>query len=289
MLIADSDLAQAGRQYLDPAAATAWVGLLRPGFRLRSADTGEQIIGYLGGNPLLPDDAAWPEWEEQGPLTFVGAVDCGALPTTDLGIPLPNDGALLFFYFDGQAGDGTTTVDYWEPGSARGGSRVLYVPADVEMAERLPPDPITAYAMVPLTGELVATYPDIEHPAFRAVFGDPYAPDAPQTGVTGDQFNAALDAVRRARAPHHHIGGYAVPLQGSAETEAAYGRYPGNEPEAAKSRAELAAQLVLLAQVGSERSAGMSWGDTGSLYYFIHPDDLAAGRFDACLFTWQSH
>ena len=289
MLIADSDLAQAGRQFLDASAAAAWTGLLRPGFSLRSPGAGEQIVGYLGGNPLLPDDVAWPEWEGQGPLTFVGAIDCGAVPGTDLDLSLPADGALLFFYFDGQAGDGRTTVDYWEPGSASGGSRVLYVPADAHMAEREAPDPITAYAMVPLAGELVATYPDIEHPAFRAAFGDPYAPDAPQNGVTSDEFNAALDAVRRARAPHHHIGGYAVPLQGSAEVEAAYGRFPGNDADAAKAREELAGRLVLLAQIGSERSAGMSWGDTGSLYWFMDPDDLAAGRFDAALFTWQSH
>jgi hypothetical protein len=291
MLIADSDLAVAARQNLDAEAAATWTGLLRPAVRLRALSPGEQVVGYLGGDPLLPESLAWPEWEGQGPLAFVGAIDCGSLPAGELDLALPTDGALLFFYFDGQVGDDDATVDYWRPESTRGGSRVIYVPAHAEMTQRQAPEGITAYPMVPLAAELIATAPDFEHPSFRAAFGDPYDPDASPSAqaMVGSSFSAALDAVRRSRAPYHQIGGYAQPIQGSAETEAAYGRFSGNDDEAAKRRGELAGRLVLLAQLGSDGSAGMSWGDTGTLYWLIDPDDLAARRFEAALFTWQSH
>jgi uncharacterized protein YwqG len=31
----------------------------------------------------------------------------------------------------------------------------------------------------------------------------------------------------------------------------------------------------------------MDWGDAGSLYWMIRPEDLTARRFDAAGFTWQ--
>jgi uncharacterized protein YwqG len=31
----------------------------------------------------------------------------------------------------------------------------------------------------------------------------------------------------------------------------------------------------------------MLWGDVGTLYWLIRPDDLAAGNFQASSFTWQ--
>jgi uncharacterized protein YwqG len=296
MLIADSDLAQVGRQYLDSEAADAWTKLLRPALHLRALAEGEAVVGYLGGDPLLPADVEWPQWEGQGPLTFVGAIDCGALPVEELELPLPTDGALLFFYFDGQVAPDDdsadeATVDYWRPQSTRGGSRVVYVPADAKMEQRPAPEPIVAYPMVPLAGKPIATRPGLDHPAFRVAFGDPYDPAAPPSSaaVVGDQFSAALDEIRRARAPHHQVGGYAQSVQGSAETEASYGRFPGNDAQSSEDRTRLAGRLVVLAQLGSDTDAGMNWGDGGRLFWLIDPDDLAAGRFDAALFTWQSH
>jgi hypothetical protein len=289
MLIEDSPLAEASRQYLNAEDAAAWTGLLRPGFHLRAYTPGEEVVGYLGGNPFLPEDAHWPAWEGHGPLTFIGAIDCGAVPVKDLDLPLPTDGALLFFYFDGQADDGEATVGYWEPQTTIGGSRVLYVPASAEMAERTAPEPITAYPRLLLGGDLVATEPDREHAAFTAVFGDPYDPASPHGALVGDAFSTALDEIGGPLAPHHRLGGYARPAQGAVEHEAAYAVHAGNSPEAAAARAGLAASLVLLAQIDSDGRAEMSWGDAGTLYWLIHPDDLAARRFDAALFTWQSH
>jgi Domain of unknown function (DUF1963) len=307
MPLADSPLAEIGRHYLDPHDATAWTGLLRPAFRLRPRVAGEAVAGYLGGNPQLPDDVAWPVWEGHGPLTFVGAVDCGALPGLELDIPLPAQGALLFFYFDGQyergpddagfkdAGSADTrfedaaddTVGFWDPQSLTGGARVLYLEADAEMNDRSAPAGISAFPLVLLGGEVIATEPGLESAAFTGTFGDPYDPQSPVGAVTSDEFLTAVDSVRYPQAPHHRIGGYPMPVQGPVEDEAAHAPRPDGSPRDDADRAALAARLVLLAQIDTDDRAGMCWGDAGRLYWLIDPDDLAARRFEAATFTWQ--
>ncbi|WP_254885968.1 DUF1963 domain-containing protein [Streptomyces sp. NA02950] len=44
---------------------------------------------------------------------------------------------------------------------------------------------------------------------------------------------------------------------------------------------------MLLAQFDSDEDTGMMWGDGDVLYWLIRPEDLAAGRFEAAVFTWQ--
>jgi hypothetical protein len=307
-------LAEAAARYLPPDEAAAWTALLRPAFHLREHEAGDPVVGYLGGSPFLPADAEWPVWTGHGPLSFIGAIDCGSVPAKDLDIALPEDGALLFFYFDGQVQDEQEVVvdadeaadaeaeghpaaaDEWDdvPADATATtpdspSRVLYVPADADMAERDAPEPIAAYARILLAGDVLPTEPDFDHHAFRAAFGDPYDPASPHAALSGDDFTTAVDEVRQAEAPLHQIGGYARPVQGSVENESARAVYPVKTPETVKSRAELAEQLVLLAQIDSDYRNDMDWGDAGCLYWMIHPDDLAARNFDAALFTWQSH
>ena len=288
MQISESPLADAGRQHFSPEDAETWIGLLRPAFHLRPLTPGEPVVGYLGGDPLLPEDVEWPVWEEHGPLAFIGAIDCGALPTDELDIPLPVDGALLFFYFDGQADGGDTAVDFLNQESITAGARVLYIPADADIDVRTPPEEITPYPRILLCGDVIATAPDNEHAAIHAAYGDPDDPTAIYDHpVNSDEFYDAMGVIRREHSPHHQIGGYAFPIQGAVENEAAHAFHPGKEPDAVEARKALAAQLVLLAQFDSDSRNGMSWGDAGMLYWLIHPDDLAAGRFDAATFTWQ--
>ncbi|MEV7401608.1 DUF1963 domain-containing protein [Streptomyces sp. NPDC091267] len=51
--------------------------------------------------------------------------------------------------------------------------------------------------------------------------------------------------------------------------------------------AEEAAGWVLLAQLASDAAADMMWGDVGTLYWLIRPQDLRDRRFDRAMFTWQ--
>jgi len=172
------------------------------------------------------------------------------------------------------------------------GTRVIYVPQGAQVALRSAPEGTSPYPRLLLGGELIATAPDNENAALIAAYGNPEDPVAyteyPTTDADGTGFWDELTAFRRDHWPHHRIGGYALPVQGSVEPEGAQVFHPGKEEEAEAARKELASQLVLLAQIDSDSRSGMGWGDSGRLYWMIRRDDLAAGRFDKVTFTLQT-
>jgi uncharacterized protein YwqG len=289
MQISESPLAEAGRRFFSPENAKTWIELLRPGFHLREQNEGEPLVGYLGGLPLLPADVEWPQWEGHGPLSLVAAVDCDEIPVGELDIPLPDSGMLFFFYFNGVGPD---AVQYLDPASVEGGTRVIYVPTDAEnVAERAVPEGLEAFPRILLTGELIATAPDNENAALVAAYGDPDAADDyteyPFDG-DGDGFYDALTSFRRDHSPHHRIGGYALPKAGSVTKEAAHVLAPGDDEADKDARRELLNELVMLIQIDSDGRAAMEWGDTGRLYWLIRRADLAARDFAKATFTWQS-
>jgi hypothetical protein len=289
MQISDSPLAEAGRRYFSPADAETWIGLLRPGYHLRALGSDEPLVAYLGGDPLLPADVEWPTWEGHGPLNFVAAVDCGEVPTDELDIPLPKSGALLFFYYDGL---GESSVIYTDPDSVINGTRVLYVPAEADVAERPAPDGVTRYPRLLLGGELIATAPDNENAALIAAYGNPDDPagyvDYPLADPDDNGFWDDVSAFRRDHSPHHRVGGYSLPIQGAVEVEGAHVLAPGTQEQAEEARKGLVPELVLLAQIDSDSRSGMGWGDAGRLFWMIRREDLAAGSFDKATFTWQT-
>jgi len=289
MQISESPLAEAGRLYFSPADAETWIKLLRPGFHLRALGDGEEPVGQLGGTPELPADLEWPVWEGHGPLDFIAAFDCARVPTKDLDIPLPESGTLLFFYFDGL---GESSVAYTDPDSVFNGTRVLYVPADAELAPRTAPEGTSPFPRLDLSGELIATAPDNENATLIAAYGDPNDPvgytEYPTTDPDGTGFWDEVSAFRRDNWPHHRVGGYSLPVQGAVEPEGAEAFHPGKEAAAAAARKELATDLVLLIQIDSDPRVGMAWADSGRLYWMIRREDLAAGNFDKATFTWQS-
>lgn len=83
-----------------------------------TAEEGDEVVGRMGGLPELPVGMEWPG--ENGPLPFIGSVDCAALPRAT-GLPLPEDGSLLFFLHHED--------DYEDAPSS---ALVLHVPADTE-------------------------------------------------------------------------------------------------------------------------------------------------------------
>lgn len=272
------------REYLAPDAAEQWLSLLRPGARLAVATDLDNIVGRLGGLPQLPADVEWPSWEGHGPLSFIAAVDCAALPAASVDIPLPAQGTLAFFYFDGQLDDGEALV-LAEDRDSWAGARVLYIPADEEAVERDAPGELKPYPLVPLTsrGEMTAAEP--WHPQIR----DAFAPSAP-LGQRYDHPVCAqgfLDALGEIGEVGHQIGGHAYSIQNPVEIEVAEAVLDGEVSWDEPRLSDEASTWLLLAQFDSEDSADMMWGDAGALYWLIHPQDLTERRFDRAMFTWQ--
>lgn len=111
MTISFDALHEVARTHLPAEVAEKWTGLLSTAGYLRKAVDG----GAGGGAARGPAGVEWPVWEGEGPLSFVAAVDCGALKVSGE-LPLRTDGWPAFFYYDEEeivdAGDPET----WAPG-----------------------------------------------------------------------------------------------------------------------------------------------------------------------------
>jgi hypothetical protein len=263
---------------LSAEIADRWIAMLRPGLRLRPAAPGETVVCRLGGNPRLPEAAAWPEWPEHGPLTFVAEVECAALPRDELDLAFPAEGSLLFFYFDGQFDGGDALVLGADISSLLGG-RVLYVEPGADVAERSAPDGIEPYSCQHLAGDIVLTAPDFSHPEAAWMFHGP--------GTEATFAREFTEDVHALHSPGHQIAGHARPVQGAVEHEVATpvvtsATGPGGVSAPAH-------EWRLLAQVVSDGRSKMMWGDFGTLYWLITAEDLAARRFDRARMTWQCH
>ncbi len=286
---AAAELVSVARATLPSAVAERWIGLLRPAIRLRPTQSPERPVAQLGGSPALPDGLAWPRSDAGQPLGFVAGIDLGRLPVGGLDIPLPTNGMLLLFYRDpledlpdvvlGVAGP---LPDLQPPAAG-----LLYVPDGVATTERTAPAGAATYRAVPLAGELIVTGPDWEHPALaEAVAG---LSDADR-GFMADPFNSdpfRIEIGERIAQPRHRIGGYADPVQGSVEVDVAQQRLGGHVSYSDPALHDQARQWTSLVQIDSDDDAEMMWGDCGSLYWVMRPDDIATRRFDAALFTFQ--
>ncbi len=233
----------------------------------------------------------WPQWAGKGPLAFIASVDCAALPHQALSLALPADGVLLFFYFDGQVDNHEALVMCDDPQS-QAGARVIYVPAGAKAVERAMPEGLSAYPLVPLTAHVEASVPSEEEPVLAAAFlAEGQDPEELYDHPVFDEdfLEAVFDAWP---GPRHRIGGFADPVQGPVQQEAAMAwlgqdaDWDGTGPGDQRVRAE-ADRLLLLAQFDSDDDADMAWGDGGCLYWLIRPEDLAARRFENALLTWQ--
>ena len=262
---------ETAREYLPVEVVEQWVeqwkGLLRRGYRLRPLGPGEEaaVVCRLGGNPRMPEDQPWPQWPGHGPLTFIAALDCAALPPGETDLVLPDAGTLLFFFFDGQLDDGYEVVTAAEE-SSQPGARLIYVPQGVPVVERTAPVVEGVNQIRPRTEQALTADQVITAPAYDASGG--YPDDA--------SFFTDLALDLGGPGPHHLLGGWALPIQDAVELEVA--RYDHAQ----------AREWLLLAQIDTDERAGMVWGDGGARYWLIRRQDLIDRRFDRARFTSQS-
>ncbi|MFC4909356.1 YwqG family protein [Actinomadura gamaensis] len=242
---------------------------------MHAAGPDDRVVGRLGGEPRLPPDTRWPSCDGHGPLSFVASLDCARLPGTGL----PEGGELLFFYFDGQLDDYASFVSAADP-QTRAASRVLYVPEGVETAPRPAPQPLEPFRQVSLRAEPAVPPLRITDPEVWESLGIP--PD----GL--DELEAFKYVLIDNDEPGHQVAGRPWIVQHEPAYEIAWsvlGTSDYGDPRLERE----AARWELLAQFASDDDAGMTWGDGGTLFWLITPDDLAASRFDRARFTWQSH
>ncbi|MGX1810713.1 DUF1963 domain-containing protein [Nocardia sp. NPDC055321] len=221
---------------------------VREAIRLRHAGAGDDVVGHLGGLPLLPAGFDWPAHEHSG-YEHVMTLDLSKLPPIDLN--LPADGHYSLF-FDGDP-------------------LLYYFPGDVELHETPLPAEYTQSTRINHRANLTCAL----------IHSLPRAGDMPLAELDGydDEQDAELargakaidDALDANPEPLHQIGGWALELQSDNDR----GVLPGTPADALIYGDEGSGDLMLLMQIDSDPGTHMMWGDHGIIYAFIPPEALA--------------
>lgn len=223
---------------------------------------------------------AWPRYAGR-PLSFVAQLDLAEMWAAGGPDWLPKQGLLLFFYDLEHGGWG------FDPNDA--GSFVVRYETDGAGLAAAPPDlPDDArFPAYPLVAAAGVSYPD-EQRLNLDLRGLSKAEEL--------SLEAALEALTPAE-PAHQVGGYPAPIQNDGmelECQLAshglhVGRPEGYKAKQVESLKPGAADWRLLLQVDTDHEAGMMWGDTGRLYFWIREQDARAGDFSKAWMILQCY
>lgn len=258
--------------------------LCRPSARLVAGKDGpnaEAAPTRLGGRPLLPASTKWPTAGDGEPLSFIAQLDCAALSNLLPTEPLPATGRLSFFY-------SAVEQKAWgyDPADADQ-SAVVYTPQAEPADLRDFPAGLHAsgrFRPVALEPVVEWTFPPVE------------SSDLEQTGIPEpwDTYREVLGRKREGDGTIHRLLGHPDPVQGNMQPEcqlAGNGIYVGNGVRTSDPRTEEllagATEWRLLLQIDSADDAGMMWGDTGRIYYWIRDRDLRAAAWKNAWLVFQ--
>ena len=229
--------------------------MVQPCLRLAAGGGGRS---RLGGGPEMT--GPWPRYEGR-PLSLVAQLQLEEVRAAGGPDWLPAAGRLLFFYEFEHGAWGLAPEDLgsfavrWETGVA---------------APATPPADLTEgqFADFPVTFTTDRSFPDAERL------------DIDWRNLSRKEDRAlevALEAMAPAE-PVHQIGGYACAIQGDqmdVECQKINQRlHPADE-----AAGDGAADWRLLLQIDTDEAAGMMWGDTGRIYFWIREQDARAGDF----------
>lgn len=222
----------------------------------------------LGGEPNLPPDFEWPEWQGT-PLAFLAQVNLEQVAPYDAERLLPPSGMLYFFYEAHEQPWG------YYPDDA-GSWRVVYYAGRADtlvhtpLPRAMPKD--CRFPEVPIAFEQRSMLPlDFEELELLA----------PELELTDERWDEYAELAYRIAQieedqPKNWLLGYHASIQGAASADAIRAQYAMSWQEALARGQE----LILLLHLDSDETIEMVWGDVGTLYFWIHRDDLAARRFD---------
>lgn len=258
--------------------------LSRPSIRLYASPVDESALqvgeSKLGGVPDLPAGVSWPEWKGL-PQSFIAQIRLDEAQPYDVNHLLPPRGMLWFFYDAQQETFGDDPAD-------RGGWRIFFKDSDPGQLQRTP-----APAKLPATSRF--------HPCSVRFASEITLTQQPQLEIPGldwteaeqKQYDGLLstfpDAADHASI-HHRLLGYPDTLQDDMRLQCqllSHGVTDESDPRAA-ALSKSAMDWLLLLQIDSDEHAGMNWGNSGMLYYWIERTDLQQQRFDDTWLVLQS-
>jgi len=272
------------------AAAEQFLAAAKPSIRLQGcseADPDRAPFSRLGGLPEMPASVEWPRSDTR-PLSFLGQLALSEFRSFDAAPLLPERGRLYFFCDLEEFHDGWTheNTPWW---------RVIFVEDEaapvstVSPPEGLKPDVILSTLPVILRQELTL-------PAPRSIEMD-RLPDLGENWEPYWDLQTELSSAWVSDSARHRVMGHPDAVQGCMQRTAQFISHQAYLPADVYSfyEHERAAELmpgahdwVLLLQVDSDmRLSNSYFGDAGTLFFWIHRDDLAARRFEKVWFFMQ--
>lgn len=246
----------------------------RLGLRLTAKDG--PCRSYLGGDPLLPPNHAWPSVDGR-PMRFLARISlreadvCARLPQ------LPDEGALLFFY------DGDSLPAGWDPND-KDRFAVLHLP---DLAAPLTPETFTAMTCTArgVGFSPTLTYPSWEHPAVEAL------------GLSDEEFDeyeSFTDALYCGK-PRHQLCGNPSTIQGEGMELicqlASSGYFCGSDwshlGEVMPQMQDAAKRWHLVLQIDSDEELEFDWGDAGTVYFWAPADSQGKLQIHAAWVAMQ--
>jgi hypothetical protein len=227
-------------------------------FPYRSLETLPPTASALGGSPLLPTGTSWPERNGK-PMQFLALLNLAEIASPPAS--LPPAGLLAIFYDTYQQPWGDEPEDL-------GSSVILHTPDPAcAMPAKAPGETGPSPLRQPLAfrRETALALSDHQEHNFEVLLHGS-APDE----------KSRLSSLRRAMRNSEPRGLRVMSppraVQGDMDNDlavatAAYGLPAGT-------------RWTMLIQLDSNDDLDWSWGDAGSLYFWLPSDDLAAGRFD---------
>ena len=234
----------------------------------------------LGGVPDLPPGTNWPQWKGL-PQSFIAQIRMDDVRPYDTNGLLPHSGMLWFFYDAQQQTFGADPADL-------GGWRVIFMDGDPRGLQRTP-----SPAQLPASSQFKACAITFASEMTLSQQPKLEIPNLDWTDAEQKQYETLLstfpNAADRAMV-HHRLLGHPDTIQDDMRLEcqlASHGVTDVSDPRASElSKRALDWQLLL--QIDSDEQAGMEWGNTGMLYYWIKKDDLQAHHFDTTWLVLQS-
>jgi hypothetical protein len=233
---------------------------VRPAVRLtaQKVDTVPPGASHLGSGPDLPDDLDWPRRDGR-PLAFLAQIDLADVARVLPDSPLAA-GHLWFFY--------DVKEEPWGyDANHAGGARVLFRPSGTLLRPSTPPEGLAeTFPLCALTFEAYEDPPGLDEEK------PPISLDEPAS----ERYGAVREFLSSGTGgTAHKLLGHADPVQGPMEPRCEELAGPG--------------AWRLLLQLESDDTAGLMWGDTGRLYFWIRDEDLHACRYDRTWTILQCH
>lgn len=239
------------RQAIEAAALACLIGLTSE----------SECDSYFGGLPKIDPGFTWP-MKDGIPLNFIGQLKC-----SDIDLWPRKDGYLLFFYDNRHWGDSAKDVGY---------AIVLHQTGKTQATlSDLPEKQVSSFFGLWKTIVKPKVYQKVnvtfkEGESFPSLDRNHIA-----LGNSKDE-ECYLEFLQDMQATIQ-VGGYPSPVQ-----------YDGMERECAKTLkygdAEDWQLLLQVSEVGD-----MTWGDAGTLYWFIHKEDLIQGKTDRVWMIMQCY